>query len=286
VDSIISERALREIYLRGFEIAVKEGKARSVMTTYNPVNGIWTAGSYDLCTMILRNEWGFDGIVMTDWWAEANTEGEKSTRENKAPMVVAQNDIYMCVANSKSNPENDNVKERLEAGEITRSDLQRNAKNILNFIMKSPSMLHELGRISKEELDEINKVNDDHILADNVVYYYADKETNDVIIDGSKFNNKKGSSEIFGISLNELGLYDIEVTMKSEQGSLAQLPLSIYYDNALKETITIRGTEGKWTTETRELGFVFGVNHYIKLYFGSDGLDIDRVVIRFKEKSK
>lgn len=55
VDSIISERALREIYLRGFEIAVKEGKARSVMTTYNPVNGIWTAGSYDLCTMILRN---------------------------------------------------------------------------------------------------------------------------------------------------------------------------------------------------------------------------------------
>lgn len=286
VDSIISERALREIYLRGFEIAVKEGKARSVMTTYNPVNGIWTAGSYDLCTMILRNEWGFDGIVMTDWWAEANTEGEKSTRENKAPMVAAQNDIYMCVANSKSNPENDNVKEKLEAGEITRSDLQRNAKNILNFIMKSPSMLHELGRISKEELDEINKVNDDHILADNVVYYYADKETNDVIIDGSKFNNKKGSSEIFGISLNELGLYDIEVTMKSEQGSLAQLPLSIYYDNALKETITIRGTEGKWTTETRELGFVFGVNHYIKLYFGSDGLDIDRVVIRFNEKSK
>ena len=84
VDSIVSERALREIYLKGFEIAVKEGKARSVMTTYNPVNGIWTAGSYDLCTTILRKEWGFDGIVMTDWWAEANTEGEKSTRENGA----------------------------------------------------------------------------------------------------------------------------------------------------------------------------------------------------------
>lgn len=286
VDSIVSERALREIYLRGFEIAVKEGNARSVMTTYNPVNGIWTAGSYDLCTKILRDEWKFDGIVMTDWWAEANIEGEKSTRENKAPMVAAQNDIYMCVANSKSNPENDNVKEKLEAGEITRSDLQRNAKNILNFIMKSPSMLHELGRISKEELDEINKVDDDDILADNVVYYYADKETNDVIIDGSKFNNKKGSSEVFGISLNELGLYDIEVTMKSEQGPLAQLPLSVYYDNALKTTITIRGTEGKWVTESRDLGFVFGVNHYLKLYFGANGLEIDKVVIRFKESGK
>ena len=286
VDSIVSERALREIYLRGFEIAVKEGKARSVMTTYNPVNGIWTAGSYDLCTTILRKEWGFDGIVMTDWWAEANNEGEKSTRENKAPMVAAQNDIYMCVSNSELNPENDNVKEKLESGEITRSDLQRNAKNILSFIMKSPSMLHELGRISKEELDEINKQDDNDILAENVVYYYADKETNDVIIDGSKFNNKKGSSEVFGISLNELGLYDIEVTMKSEQGPLAQLPLSVYYDNALKTTITIRGTEGRWVTETRDLGFVFGVNHYIKLYFGANGLEIDKVVIRFKESGK
>ena len=67
------------------------------MTTYNPVNGIWTAGSYDLCTKILREEWGFDGIIMTDWWAEANIEGEKSKRENKAPMVAAQNDIYKII---------------------------------------------------------------------------------------------------------------------------------------------------------------------------------------------
>lgn len=74
--------------------------------------------------------------------------------------------------------------------------------------------------------------------------------------------------------------------MKSEQGPLAQLPLSIYYDNALKETITIRGTEGKWVTESRELGFVFGVNHYIKLYFGASGLDIDKVVIKFVGKGK
>ena len=287
VDSIVSERALREIYLKGFEIAVKEGKARSVMTTYNPVNGIWTAGSYDLCTTILRKEWGFDGIVMTDWWAEANTEGEKSTRGNKAPMVLAQNDLYMCVSNSLENPENDNVKERFEAGEVTRSDLQRNAKNILKFIMKSQAMLHELNLISKEDLEEINAQDDDgNISLGDIVYYYADKDSNDIIIDASNFNNKKGDSEVFGISLNELGLYNIEITMKSEQGPLAQLPLSIYYDNALKETITIRGTEGKWVTESRELGFVFGVNHYIKLYFGASGLDIDKVVIKFVGKGK
>lgn len=65
-DSVISERCLREIYLKGFEMAVREGGARSVMTTYGSVNGLWTAGSYDLCTTILRKEWGFEGIVMTD----------------------------------------------------------------------------------------------------------------------------------------------------------------------------------------------------------------------------
>ncbi|WP_195986448.1 glycoside hydrolase family 3 protein [Clostridium sp. D53t1_180928_C8] len=282
VESIVSERALREIYLRGFEIAVKEGKAKSVMTTYNPVNGIWTAGSYDLCTRILRQEWGFDGIVMTDWWAEANTEGKNSTRENKAPMISAQNDIYMCVSDSKLNPENDNVKEKLELGEITRSDLQRNAKNILKFIMASPIMLHELGRISSNEVEEINVPDDNDDLSTDIVYYQADKETNNIIIDGSNFNNKKGYSEVFGLTFNKLGEYLIEITMKSEQGELAQLPLSVYYDNALKETITIRGTEGEWITEKRELGGIWGLNHYIKIYFGANGLDIDKIVIRCK----
>ncbi|MBR4607901.1 MAG: glycoside hydrolase family 3 protein, partial [Lachnospiraceae bacterium] len=69
LDSVISERALREIYLKGFEIAVKKGGAYTIMTTYGSVNGLWTAGSFDLTTTILRGEWGFDGFAMTDWWA-------------------------------------------------------------------------------------------------------------------------------------------------------------------------------------------------------------------------
>ena len=76
VDSVISERALREIYLRGFEIAVREGAATSVMTTYGSVNGAWTASQYDLLTTILRGQFGFGGIVMTDWWAAGREERE------------------------------------------------------------------------------------------------------------------------------------------------------------------------------------------------------------------
>ena len=69
VNAVVSERALRELYLKGFEIAVKEGGADSLMTAYNPVNGHWCASNYDLNTTILRNEWGYRGIVMTDWWS-------------------------------------------------------------------------------------------------------------------------------------------------------------------------------------------------------------------------
>ncbi|MEY8391343.1 glycoside hydrolase [Lachnospiraceae bacterium] len=66
-DSVVSERALREIYLKGFEIAIKESHPTSIMTSYNQINGVPTADSYDLCTNIARGEWGFTGLIMTDW---------------------------------------------------------------------------------------------------------------------------------------------------------------------------------------------------------------------------
>ena len=126
LDSIVSERALREIYLRGFEIAVREGQADAIMTSYGLLNGIHTSSLYDLTTTILREEWGFDGIVMTDWWAsfspkdviDARLDGaEPEDQEqpsavdedgllddlmsghvyNFSSMVRAQNDIYMVV---------------------------------------------------------------------------------------------------------------------------------------------------------------------------------------------
>ena len=63
------------------------------MSTYGPINGIWTAGSYDLLTTILRKDWGYQGVVMTDWWAKMNEEGEEGSQSNTIPMVRAQNDV-------------------------------------------------------------------------------------------------------------------------------------------------------------------------------------------------
>jgi len=138
VDSAVSERALREIYLKGFEMAVKEGNAVSVMSTYGAVNGLWTAGCYDLLTHVLRGEWGFRGAVMTDWWARMNDEGKTPSRLNLSAMIRAQNDLYMVVKSSRLH--RDNLKRGLRAGKITREMLLRSAENILGLILRLPVM--------------------------------------------------------------------------------------------------------------------------------------------------
>ncbi len=90
VSSIVSERALREIYLKGFEIAVREAQPLAIMTSYNKVNGVHTANSRDLCTVAAREEWGFRGIIMTDW-TTTNSGGGSSA----AKCVAAGNDLIM-----------------------------------------------------------------------------------------------------------------------------------------------------------------------------------------------
>ena len=143
-DSVVSERALREIYLKPFEIAVKEGGATSVMTAYNKTNGVHTACSYDLNTTILRNEWGFNGFVMTDWWTNTNNErtiNAKPHKYDRAAMARSQNDVYMVVGNDAAGDNSsDNIIKALESGELTRGELQRNAANILRYAMLSPAL--------------------------------------------------------------------------------------------------------------------------------------------------
>ena len=137
VNAVVSERALREIYLKPFEIVVKDGYVKALMTSYNPVNGIWTASNYDLNTTILRNEWGYKGFVMTDWWANLNDEGEEPSSANTKAMAIAQNDVYKCTKDALNNSNNDNTEESIKKGLLTRGQLQRNAKNILNFVLSS-----------------------------------------------------------------------------------------------------------------------------------------------------
>ena len=127
VSSNLSERALREIYLRGFEIAVREGGAKGVMTSYNKVNGIYAPNSHDLCTKVLRNEWGFDGVVMTDWF---------STKKGQASSAVAMkagNDLIMPGGSAYQK----DILQGIQSGQIEEADLRRCCANVIYSILNS-----------------------------------------------------------------------------------------------------------------------------------------------------
>ena len=277
-DSVISERCLREIYLKGFEMAVREGGARSVMTTYGSVNGLWTAGSYDLCTTILRKEWGFEGIVMTDWWAKSNYEGHQAEVQVKAPMVAAQNDIYMVVSDAKANPEKDDVEEMLHAGKLTLGELQRNGANILGFLLKSPSILLLTDRICAQELEAMNTKEADDVDAGDLIAITSDPETQEMVVDGSLLHPAKGNTDILAVTNDYMGEFTVKFVLRSELGELAQLPISVFMDNIHKMTVSVQGTNGKWVEESRPFDMSFGHNHYIKLYYGADNLEIKEIL--------
>ncbi len=141
-DSVMSERCAREIHLRPFEIAVKEGGAVSIMTSYNLLNGCHCASNYDLTTTILRGEWGFKGFVMTDWWAKANRVGMKGDKHNLAEMIRAQNDIYMVTPDADG--DDDNIRDSLESGRLTFCELRRCAMNVLYYIINTPSFARQI----------------------------------------------------------------------------------------------------------------------------------------------
>jgi len=222
VDSVVSERALREIYLKGFEIAVKKGNAKSVMTSYNPINGVWAASNYDLNTNILRNEWGFEGIVMTDWWAKMNHPvhaGEASTKHT-GHMVRAQNDLYMVIENDGAsyNANNDDSLKSLANGDLTIAELQRSAINICKFIMDLPVMYREI-----------------------IIKKTIEFESTTVIDVGIK---EDGS---INVSLDE-GVYELSGKVKCHLGELAQAAVSVKVNNNVIGTLQSNGTEGKWKT--------------------------------------
>ena len=140
-DSVVSQRALREIYLKGFEICVKESKPLNIMTSYNKINGVWSHYNYELCTTVLRNEWGYDGNVVTDWWMRYAPSPEFPEVKDNAYRVRAQVDVLMPggkTAVSKSASNDGSLTETYGKPDgITLGEMQRSAKNVLNYILKT-----------------------------------------------------------------------------------------------------------------------------------------------------
>lgn len=236
VESVVSERALREIHLRPFEIAVKEGKAKSVMTAYNPINGIWSASNYDLNTTVLRNEWGFDGIVMTDWWAKMNdpVKGGKEDVKKLGSMLKAQNDLYMLVGNdgAEVNTNQDDISESIESGWLTLGELQRSAMNICAFIMDTPCIDRPIKVQGVKSIPSTGK--EDGLPAT-------------LNLDEIMVESKEDMSCWFKV--DRKGIYGISCTMTYDKDASAQSSYNLYLNNHFVANVQLNGT---WGNQVRQ----------------------------------
>lgn len=261
VDTVISERALREIYLKPFEIVIKSGECKAIMTAYNMVNGCFCASNYDLNTTILREEWDFKGFVMTDWWAKTQIDFDTNIAPlNLKIMAEAQNDIYM-VRSSASNYDEHNILDSLKKGELNRGFLQRNAINICSYLMDSNAMDRFIANggidpvVSLEDLENAEKIFEVNSINAGEEYY---------------FDSKK------------YGRYLIKVEFSSQDENWLQNSLFIFSNDMYKATFTTAGTEGRLVTEVRETELAEGKN-VIKINSTSDKLVAQRLCI-YKRK--
>lgn len=278
IDSVVSERALREIYLKGFEIAVKEGGASSVMTTYGRVNGLWTAGNFDLNTVILREEWGFKGFTMTDWWANINVRGKEPDKTDLAAMARAQNDVYMVCPDGEKN--DDNTLAALENGGIERCELQRNAANICGFLLHTNALKRAEG--IGDTVKVINREDEEQEDDKPVQFYKVDR---DITLDLSDVDTKKGTSYSFALDLSNFGIYRVIVTASSTQSELAQIPMTLFNMGTAVGTFTFNGTGGKAVSMEKETP-MFSRFTTFRIYFAQNGLDLHSIRFELTDKER
>jgi len=267
VDAVVSERALREIYLKGFEIAVKKGGAKSIMTAYNPINGHWTASNYDLNTTVLRKEWGFDGIVMTDWWASMNDciHGGPADRTYTSFMVRAQNDLYMVVNNfgAEVNAMEDNTLAALADGTLTRGELQRSAANICRFLMQAPVFTRQ-SNLTPDPIVKLAARRDDTVTAGEQVLQLSEH----ALISPSE----RGTASF---CVHAAGTYRVSVRIKSDGWKIAQSACNVTLNGQHMATIQSNGTNGNWVKQ-RLVRVELEAGHYdLQLNHSKPGIELD-----------
>jgi len=275
VDAVVSQRALREIYLKGYEMAVKEAGAYSIMTMYAPINGIWAASNYDLNTTILRDEWGYKGIVMTDWWARMNEEyGCEPDVSYTSWMIRAQNDLFMVTGNAIENLMEDDSEDGLAAGKITRGELIRNAKNILNVLKMSPAGTRVLD--GEDIIDEINIPKTEEV-AKNMMPATEINPDDFTYLDLTGLETKAGSINQYPLRVPGVGRYTMRLKLKSDLSELSQSTVSIYFNRLLIMSITINGTGGEWIEKKFDMKYRMCAETYLDLLFAQSGIQVGEI---------
>lgn len=286
-NSIVSERALREIYLKGYEMAVKQAGAYSIMSTYGALNGIWTASSYDLLTTILREEWNFNGIVMTDWWAKMNNEGEEATMTNTLAMIRAQNDVYMVVECAETNSLKDKTQEALDQGLVTRNLLARGAKNICKFLLNSRTLSRYTNEMDLEiNIEELGRWEMEESRCTLLPPVHAIQEA--TIIPCDNVDTSKGASAKFFIQTS--GTYQMDIQVSADVQGIAQVPMTVYCGHKAVRMLTLNKehcqnicitiTDLIIDIPSNQEDMNDSKNNYIKLFFAEGGIRIDKLILR------
>lgn len=276
-DSVVSARALREIYLKGYEIAVKEGGASHIMTTYGSLNGYHTAGNFDLNTMVLRHDWGYKGLVMTDWWAVVGTKEDADPNIRKTTlMIMAQNDVYMVTNSSEFNENKDDSRGGFNTGKITRKELARNAANVIRTVMNTPAY----DRLMGEEFvfNDIDMPSAGIIMAD--VEFTQDVEENGTM-DASRLKTDKGAINMITLRFPEKGEYDMFFDLDCHGSGLSQLSATFSINNTVMKVISRNGGNHETTHETVRLGHGNSTERFLKITFSQSGMEFSN--IKFKK---
>lgn len=274
IDSIVSKRALREIYLKGYEMAVKEAGAYNIMTTYGSLNGIHTASSFEQNIMVTRHDWNYDGLLETDWWTMINDEGKEATRNQTAFMIRGGNDVYMVTSNSERNDNNDDSEESLSKGIFTRAELQRNVRHILRAAMKTVAFDRACG-----ETDEWEVLNAPAGASYDKLVEFKLPAEHGTKIDETMLDTSKGAMNKIFVCLKEKGNYVLKMEVAAEGSDLAQIPMVLSINGISKKVITRNGADHEFREETLNLETFMSINEYVGFFFNQDGIKLRNIRI-------
>lgn len=251
VNAVVSERALREIYLRPFEMVVKAGDyCKAIMTSYNKVNDCWSVANYDLNTTVLRKDWGYQGFVMSDWWAQTTEEYERKPGMNRAtgndhvPVAWSQNDIFM-VCEDATDTSTNTLFAALEDGRLNRAILQRNAKNICNYLMHSRAMERHLAAIQSGDCD-----------------YPGDVKAGEILYEVTEIQ----AEQEIEFDCPRKQVYVLKVELLSGGMELSQNTLNVYANGEYKVSFTVCGASGKAVTVMKKVELSKGINKIVMTY--------------------
>lgn len=275
-DSAAGERAVREIYLKGFEIAVRSKALDSIMTGYNRINGRHAASHYEFNTEILRGEWGYQGIVMTDWWADINYEdyGEVS-RHYLSAMIAAQNDLYMVVPDAVKAEALPEALRALEDGRLSRGELLRNARNILRFL-RLYSEAHQPYELEVKNEPEIRREGQVKIELGRIGAHTR--------FDLSHCPTGRGQSIMLAFEPETMGRYELKLHLSSHGGEVAQMNISFEHNLIAIGTLSLTG-ESERHEESLTVDCSLNPNNFIELFFSEGGITLYEGELRLIEAS-